>query len=108
VVDVEHHPAASGRWCRVQRGISLSSVSREVALVVRVGEAIHDRHAVDLFVVGDSMFEPMRNFEDRVADLQEISVPQAVGRDLVVVHVAAVRRAQILYDQPLPWRVTFA
>ena len=67
----------------------------EVALVVDLRETVHDRHAINFFVVRALDVATDEKFEDRVSDFQQIAVAQRALRDLRVVHIAAVGRTEI-------------
>ena len=96
VVDVEHHQRQRPLVARAARDLLLE-VLDEVALVERLRQTVDDGHAVDLLVVGGLDVAADEELEDRVADLEEIAVTQGVLRDLRVVDVAAVGRAEVLH-----------
>ncbi len=96
VIDVEHDQRQRPLVTRAARDLAVERLE-EVALVVGLRETIDDGHAVDLFVVRRLDVRADEELEDRVADLEQVAVAQAILRDLFVVHVAAVGRAEIFH-----------
>ena len=80
VIDVEHQQRQRPAVARAARDLALEELE-EVALVVGAGQAVHDRHPVDLFVVARLDAGAREELEDRRADLHEVGVAQR--RDLV-------------------------
>jgi hypothetical protein len=100
VIEVEHHHRVVALVAPRAGGLLLDLLM-EVALVVYFGEAVDRHQAVDLFVVLNFHIAARDELEDGSADLQLVAVAESDRVDELVVHVGAVRRAEVLDDVAL-------